>query len=93
MPVANRLDPGYNMHHFILQFLAGHPSLQGLGHEARIVHYTMQKPWLTATFSGASELWWRMYYGAHPEAERFWHRPVHALQDWSFDRLIAALTS
>jgi hypothetical protein len=52
----------------------------------------MQKPWMTPTLAGGSELWWRMYYGIHPEAEHFWDRRVHALEDWSFDRLIGVLT-
>jgi glycogenin len=93
MPVANRLPPGYNMHHFIFQFLLGQPSLKPMAKEARIIHYTMQKPWLTPTLAGGSELWWRFYYGIHPEAERPWNQRVHALEDWSFDRLIAVLTS
>jgi hypothetical protein len=32
-----------------------------------------------------------MYYRSHPEAERVWARPVHALEDWAFDRLVSAL--
>ena len=92
MPIANRLPPGYNMHHFILQFLISHPSLKSMAKEAKIIHYTLQKPWMTPTLAGGSELWWRFYYGVHPEAEHLWNRPVHALEDWSFDRLITALT-
>jgi len=93
MPIANRLPPGYNMHHFILQFLVSHASLKSMAKEAKIIHYTMQKPWLTPTLAGGAELWWRFYYQIHPEAERFWDRPVHALEDWSFDRLVGALTN
>jgi glycogenin glucosyltransferase len=91
MPVEHRLTAGFNMHHFILQFLVAHPSLKPMAKEAKVIHYTMQKPWLTPTMTGGSELWWRMYYGVHPEAQHLWDKPVHALEDWSFDRLVGAL--
>jgi glycogenin glucosyltransferase len=90
MPVAHRLPAGYNLHHFIYQFLRGHPVLKHtLEQEARVVHYTVQKPWLaTATLTGGSEVWWNAYYGAHPEEDAPWKHKVHELEDLTFDRAV-----
>lgn len=92
LPVAHRLPAGYNLHHFVFQFLSAHPSLaQGLRDEVFVVHYTLQKPWRAATFSGGSSLWWKAYFGAHPEQDAAWKRRIHQLEDWSFDSVVAAL--
>lgn len=93
MPVEHRLPSGFNLHHFIYQFLRGHPSLtKSLDKEARILHYTMQKPWLaSATLTGGSDAWWQMYFAAHPEDAKDWRNRLHKLEDRSFDRIIAAL--
>lgn len=93
MPVEHRLPCGYNMQHFIFQFLRGHESLRAqLEREAKIIHYSVQKPWLAkATLTGGSEAWWRMYFGAHPEQGQRWKRRLHSAEDWSFDKLVNAL--
>lgn len=89
MPVANRLPAGYNLHHFIYQFLRAHPMLrQGLEKEAKILHYTVQKPWLASqTLTGGSAIWWNAYFGAHPEQDTPWKTRMHAAQDWTFERM------
>jgi alpha-N-acetylglucosamine transferase len=93
MPVEHRLPIGYNMAHFIYAFLRGHPSLRGkLEHEAKIVHYMVQKPWLSkAVFTGGSEIWWKMYFAAHPEKSNDWKARIHHIEDWSFDHLVSIL--
>jgi lipopolysaccharide biosynthesis glycosyltransferase len=92
MPVANRLPTGYNMHHFVFQFLCAHEYLRkGFLDEVRVVHYTLQKPWKAATVSGGSSLWWDQFFGAHPERDAAWKRRLHQLQDWSFESVVAAL--
>jgi len=93
MPSAHRLPCGYNMHDFIFQFLRGNPSLRAqLEREVKVVHYAVQKPWLVkTTLSGGSEVWWDMYYGAHPEDSSSWKRRLHSTEDWSFDKLVATL--
>jgi hypothetical protein len=93
MPVAHRLPCGYNMQNFIFQFLRGNDSLKvQLESEAKIIHYSVQKPWLAkTTLSGGSEAWWDTYFGAHPEEESTWKRKFHAAEDWFFDKLVAAL--
>ncbi|MEO7331326.1 MAG: glycosyltransferase family 8 protein [Minicystis sp.] len=94
MPVANRLPAGCNMHHFVFQFLHAHPLLkQRLLDEVYVVHYTLQKPWLTATVSGGSDLWWQHFLDVHPERHRAWLDRLHALEDWSFERVVAALAA
>ncbi len=91
-PGQHRLPAGYNMHQFIYQFLRAHPNLlPQIEHEAKVIHYTIQKPWLaTTTLAGASEAWWDMYYEAHPEEATEWKRRMHAAEDWSFDRALKA---
>lgn len=89
MPVMHRLPVGYNMAHFIYQFLRGHPTLkETLERETKIVHYMVQKPWeAKATLTGGSEAWWRVYFAAHPEQAQAWKEKVHAFEDWTFDHL------
>ena len=91
MPVAHRLPAGYNLASFIYQFAHGHPSLRAtLAREAKILHYLVQKPWQAqATLTGGSEIWWRMYFEANPGKERAWKDGVHAIEDWTFDKLAA----
>lgn len=90
---AHRLPAGYNMHQFIYQFLRAQPSLAPqLEREARVIHYTVQKPWLsTSTLAGGSEAWWEMYSDAHPEHASGWKRAVHAIEDWSFDQVLRSV--
>jgi hypothetical protein len=94
MPVAHRLPAGYNLFHFIYQFLHGHAHLrEDLEREARIVHYAVQKPWAARlTLTGGSEKWWEMYFGAHPEKKQSGlTRRLHAAEDWTFDRFVDTL--
>jgi alpha-N-acetylglucosamine transferase len=89
MPVAHRLPVGYNMAHFIYQFMRAHPSTwEKLEHEVKIVHYLVQKPWRArSTLSGASERWWDAYFAVHPEKSQEWRHRLHEIEDWSFDML------
>jgi len=91
-PGDRRLATWYNLPNFIYQFMHGHPSLRGeLEREARIVHYLVQKPWESpTTVTGGSELWWNAYMGVHPELDAGWKRQLHAIEDSSFDRAVAA---
>jgi hypothetical protein len=90
MPVEHRLPVGYNLFHFIFQFIEGHASLRAsLKKEAKILHYAVQKPWGAAPqISGASAPWWAMYYGAHPELNSALRGRIHALEDWTFDHVV-----
>lgn len=92
MPVEHRLASGYNMHHFVFQFMLAHPSLraQCLA-DVRVVHYTLQKPWLQLDVMGGAKEWWDKFYALHPEQDSAWRRRLHALQDWSFDRVVSLL--
>ena len=92
MPVEHRLPAVYNIHHFIFQFMSAHPDFgkQFLA-DTRIVHYTLQKPWMTFTVTGGSSVWWSKFFAAHPEGDNSWRRRLHALQDWSFENLIGVL--
>jgi len=89
-PVAYRLPVGYNLFHFLYQFMRSHPGLkQSLEHTAKILHYAVQKPWrLAPQLTGASATWWNMYFAAHPEEDRPWRRQLHAVEDWTFDRVV-----
>lgn len=91
-PAEHRLPAGYNLHQFIYQFLRAHPYLlQQVEREARVVHYTVQKPWLASTtLAGGSEAWWDVYFEAHPEQASEWKRRIHAIEDWSFDKALRA---
>jgi len=86
------LPAGYNMHHFVFQFLMAHPSLkERVLSEVRVVHFTLQKPWQRMTVSGGSEVWWKFFFEVHPEADTSWRRRVHRIEDWSFDSVVRAL--
>jgi alpha-N-acetylglucosamine transferase len=89
MPAEHRLPVGYNMAHFIYQFLRGHQSLKAkLERDVKILHYMVQKPWQSGlTLTGGSAAWWKTYYMAHPEKAGPWQKHVHTLEDWSFDKL------
>jgi len=89
MPVEHRLPVGYNMPHFIFQFLRGHPMLKtALERDAKVLHYMVQKPWQArATLTGGAEAWWKVYFEAHPEEAKGWKNNVHHFEDWSFDHL------
>ncbi len=93
MPVEHRLPAGYNLHHFIYQFLRGHSHLrEELEREAKVIHYTVQKPWLAkAALTGGSEAWWKAYFGQTPDKASEWKRRWHALEDWTFDHAVSAL--
>jgi len=91
--VSHRLPAGYNLQNFIFQFLHGHPSLKdALLREAKVIHYSVQKPWLAKpTLTGGSEAWWNAYFGVHPEKANEWKRRWHAMEDWTFDHAVAAI--
>jgi hypothetical protein len=95
MHAGHRLPAGYNMHHFIYQFLRAYPGLAAhVEGKAKILHYTVQKPWLSRpTVTGGSEAWWDMYFDAHPESQKGWKRRLHAIEDWSFDHAMRAFLS
>jgi glycogenin len=91
-PVSYRLPAGCNMHHFVFQFLMGHTSLKDrVLSEVRVLHFTLQKPWMGLTFSGGAEVWWKFFFEAHPEADASWRRGLHRLEDWSFDSIVRVL--
>ena len=87
-----RLPTWYNLPNFIFQFMHGHASLRAESErEARVIHYLVQKPWQSAsTVTGASEVWWGAYLDGHPELDTGWKRRLHAIEDRSFDRAVAA---
>ena len=93
MDVSHRLPAGYNLQSFIFQFLHGHPSLkQALQREAKVIHYSVQKPWRAkAAFTGGSKAWWEAYFAARPDEAREWKRRWHAVEDWTFDHAVAAI--
>lgn len=92
MDASHRLPARYNLHHFVFQFLAAHPSLRRqFLDEVKIVHYTLQKPWLQPTVTGASEVWWARYAEQHPEQRAAWRQRIHALEDWTFEHVVNAL--
>ena len=92
MPVEHRLPAAYNIHHFIFQFMSAHPDFgKQFIADTRIVHYTLQKPWMGFTITGGSSVWWSKFFAAHPEGDHSWRRRLHALQDWSFENLIGVL--
>ncbi len=56
------------MHHFVFQFLWAQRSLRRqFFDKIKIVHYTLQKPWLSNTVSGGSTLWWHQFVAVHPK--------------------------
>ncbi len=92
MPAANRLPAGCNIHHFVFQFLHAHATLmRRFLDEVFVVHYTLQKPWRSITVSGGSEIWWDNFFDVHPERYAAWRSRLHALEDWSFENVVAAL--
>jgi alpha-N-acetylglucosamine transferase len=91
MDVGHRLEARYNLHHFVFQFMTAHSSVRSVVKDVKIVHYTLQKPWLHPTVTGASEIWWNRYLEQHPELDGRLRRRLHALQDWTFDSLVGAL--
>jgi len=93
MNVSHRLPAGYNLQNFIFQFLQGHPSLKKvLLREAKVIHYSVQKPWLAKpALTGGSEAWWDAYFSAYPERAKEWKRRWHAMEDWTFDHAVAAI--
>lgn len=95
MGVEHRLPAGYNMHHFVYQFLQRHAAVyKDLDKEVKIIHYTLQKPWIgKATVTGGSGVWWETYFDAHPEKAAGWKRRLHLLEDWSFDAVVGAISS
>ena len=91
-PVSYRLPAGYNMHHFVFQFLLGHAALKDrVLSEVRVLHFTLQKPWMGLTLSGGAEVWWKFFFEAHPEEDASWRRGLHRLEDWSFDGIVRVL--
>jgi lipopolysaccharide biosynthesis glycosyltransferase len=93
MDISHRLPAGYNLQNFIFQFLRGHPSLrEALLREAKVIHYSVQKPWLAKpVLTGGSEAWWNAYFSAHPEEANEWKRRWHAMEDWTFDHAVSAI--
>jgi alpha-N-acetylglucosamine transferase len=93
MSVEHRLPVGYNLANFIYQFAHGHPTLRAtLAREARVLHYMVQKPWQAmSTLTGGSEAWWSTYFEAHPEKASAWKERVHAIEDWTFDKIAALI--
>lgn len=90
MPVEHRLPVGYNLFHFIFQFVEAHSVLRStLQREAKILHYAVQKPWRPLPqVTGGSAPWWQMYYDAHPEQQTALRDRLHALEDWAFESVI-----
>ena len=93
LDAAHRLPSMFNVHHFVFQFMSAHASLrrQFLA-DVRVVHYTLQKPWLTPTFTGGAGLWWETYAALHPERDGAWHHRLHAAEDWTFDHVVRAIS-
>lgn len=89
LSVEHRLPVGYNMAHFIYQFMHAHPSAwDKLQDEIKIVHYLVQKPWQArSTLTGASGLWWQAYFAAHPGERHTMEGRLHAAEDKTFDVL------
>lgn len=94
LPPAHRLPAAYNTHQFIFQFIAGHRVLrEHLLEDIKIVHYTVQKPWRDPALVGGSELWWHIYDRVHPEQVTGWREKLHALEDWSFSKIVSMFVS
>lgn len=92
MSAEHRLSPAYNMPHFNFQFMHAHPGLnRRFLKETKIVHYTLQKPWLNFMLTGGSNTWWQKFFSAHPEKHSEWRQSLHTIQDWSFENMVAIL--
>jgi glycogenin glucosyltransferase len=88
-PSARRLPAGFNMHHFVFQFLINHDALrERLFSEVRILHFTLQKPWMGLTLSGGSSLWWKFFGELEPDKSSGLRKQLHRLEDWSFGSLV-----
>lgn len=93
MPAEHRLPPTYNMPHFNFQFMHTHPGLRAhFLKQTKIVHYTLQKPWLNFMLTGGADTWWQKFFSAHPEQHSRWRQRLHTIQDWSFENLVGILT-
>lgn len=92
MSPAHRLPAAYNTPQFIYQYISAHGILRDrLCDGIKVVHFTVQKPWLDADVAGGSALWWAIYDRIHPDQASGWRRRVHELEDWSFRRGVAML--
>ncbi len=92
MAPSHRLPSAYNIHHFIYQFMHAHPDFgRRFMEETRVLHYTLQKPWMGLTVTGGADLWWSRFFEAHPERDQAWRRRLHQIQDWSFEKVVGAL--
>jgi len=38
--------------------------------------------------SAAPSMWWRLYYTAHPQAGTRLRNKLHALEDWTYERVL-----
>jgi glycogenin len=92
-PAAHRLPVGYNLPQFIYQFMRAQPCFADyLAAELRVIHYSVQKPWLTkATLVGGAALWWSMFYGARGGDAEAWRVRVHEAADWSFETALRSV--
>ena len=93
LPREHRLPVGYNVAHFVYQFVLHHEHLtERVLPELKIVHYILQKPWLAhPTLAGGAGLWWRAYFAGHPEEDAAWKRRLHAMEDGAFERFLTAV--
>jgi len=92
MDVAHRLPARYNLHHFVFQFLAAHDALRRQFLEKiQIVHYTLQKPWMSPTVTGGSQMWWNFYRDGNAQPEGALRKKLHAMEDWTFDSVVRTL--
>lgn len=90
---GHRLSMEYNMCNLVYPFLLGEPGARGAaGRGARILRYSMQRPWeMGPRLTGASSLWWDAYFEARPEMDRAFRRRIHAAADRLFERVASAL--
>jgi glycogenin glucosyltransferase len=93
LPSDNRLPSGFNLHHFIYQFMHHHPAMQEqLGEKVHVIHYTLQKPWQHRLMvMGGAELWWNLYFAVHPKLDRPWKRFLHRSEDRLFEYAVGCL--
>lgn len=90
---AHRLPVGYNLPQFIYQFMRAQPCFaEYLAAELRVIHYSVQKPWLNkATLVGGAALWWSTFYGARGNESEAWRVRVHEAADWSFETALRSV--
>jgi len=93
MGPEHRLPAGYNLPQFIYQFMRTQACFaEYLATELRVIHYSVQKPWLNkATLVGGSARWWSMYYGAQGAPQDAWKVRVHEAADWSFEAAVRSV--